>query len=83
VVLSSSFQHTYILETVQKSFIPIKLSLLPWNFYFLSIHQYSAISAYLMPIKFYEIPIEIGLMSCSYNFVQAKQLYIAPTVGGF
>jgi hypothetical protein len=40
-------------------------------------------SAYLMPIKLYEIPIEIGLMSCGYNFVQAKQLYIAPTVGGF
>jgi hypothetical protein len=31
-----SFQHTHILETVQKSFIPMKLSLLPWNFHHLS-----------------------------------------------
>jgi hypothetical protein len=32
----SYYQCTYILKTVQKSFIPIKLSLLPWNFYHLS-----------------------------------------------
>jgi hypothetical protein len=48
-----SFQHIYIFETVQKSFIPIKLFLLAWNFYHLSLHLYSVMSAYLMT---YEIP---------------------------
>jgi hypothetical protein len=56
-----SFQHTHILETVQKSFIPMKLSLLPRNFHHLSLHQYSAMSAYLMSMKLYETPIETGL----------------------
>jgi hypothetical protein len=60
-----SFQRIYILKTVQKSFIPMKLSLLPWNSYHLSLHSHSAMSAYLMSMKLYEIPIETGLsISC-------------------
>jgi hypothetical protein len=41
----------HILKTVQKSFILMKLSLLSWNSYHLSLHQYGATSAYLMPMK--------------------------------
>jgi hypothetical protein len=45
-VLWSSFQHVYILETMQKSFISIKLSLFLWNFYHLSLSVWCHISIF-------------------------------------
>jgi hypothetical protein len=48
---------------VQKSFILMKLYLLPWNSYHLSLHWYGATSAYLMPIKFWWNPIKTGVSS--------------------
>jgi hypothetical protein len=53
-----SFQHIYILKTVQKRFISMKLSLLPWNFHHLSLYRYNVILAYLMLMK---IPLRLAL----------------------
>jgi hypothetical protein len=60
-VLSLSFQHIYILKTMQKSFIPMKLSLLPQNSYHLSLYKYGATSTYLMLTIILIKPIESGL----------------------
>ena len=49
-ILWHSFQNACILETVQKNFILVKLSLLLWN-YLISLHQYNVMLTYLMPIK--------------------------------
>ena len=57
-----SFQHIYILKTVHWSFILMKLSLLPWNSYHLSLYYYSATSAYLMCMKLSRNSTETGLL---------------------
>ena len=77
------YQCIHILKIVQKSFIPMKLSLLSWNSYHLSLHQYGATSAYLMSMKLWWNTTETGLSILTYwsGAVRSETWFLMPIPG--